>query len=259
MFTLNKRNGVLSSRAIVNAIDPGVYDFDMALKKMDLTLDHMRFRLIIIGANTSRFNFFKFDKEFYRFNFEQLPAKIKLIHRFAQFKAASLAKLNLPIFKPTAYDGITFKLISNKYTSLFKLDPKSGQLDVESVNEADEVVSLVREDLNEDSELTLYALALVTELENNMTTLEYMCEILVDFKSFLSKLQHQSASGRESNVRFSSDQVTLRINENLDTVFFRCLAFTTNRFSPNAQTVVYNLESVNFVIDEFSGELKIVI
>lgn len=115
LFSLNRHNGVLSSRRIINAMLPGVYLFTIDLRlvnRSNLTADADRthFKLIILPPATSiahsavnyTANFYKFDREFYKFKAQSL-GHIRLVNRMQTIDAASSHK-------------IRFKLIENKFS-----------------------------------------------------------------------------------------------------------------------------------------------
>jgi hypothetical protein len=224
MFTLNKHNGVLSSRKIINAIEPGTYDFDISLKASN---DSMRLRLILIpppppsssaSSQSNILSYFKFDKEFYKFTYDESREFLGGVRLQNRFKSKKIM--------PKDYD-VTFKLISNDH--MFSIDKKSGKLYVNNNNNNSSDANVLGH-LNEDMELTLYVLALV-DLKNNANfTLEYMCEIQVDFKSYLN----HSSSNRKflvfgKKIPQSEQHLTLNVRQNyLDMIVYKFLAFMVN-------------------------------
>lgn len=242
MFTLNKHNGVLSSRKVINALESGMYDFDIILRPSN---ESMRLRLILIPPSSALLNYFKFDKEFYKFSYEKL-GNVRLQTRFKSKKTT--ANMMPPL---NSYD-VTFKLISNeKYSHLFKLNKTSGKLSYDENSHIEPHIT--KNDLNEDMELTLYVLALV-DLKTHNFTLEYMCEIQVDFKAYFNT---KNATLKQSNQMFSFERTNqpLKIKEHLNMVIYRFLAFTS--LLENA--IIYKMnDQEHFVIDESNGELKLI-
>ena len=110
LFSLNKHNGVLSSRKTINSMLPGVYLFTVSLKlanksNMSVEADKTHFKLIILPPNNAvtsnhSSNFYKFDREFYKFKLRNL-GQLKLIN-----------KLKL---QNMTHHKIRYKLIENKF------------------------------------------------------------------------------------------------------------------------------------------------
>lgn len=110
LFSLNKHNGVLSSRKVINSMLPGVYLFTVGLRlanksNISVEADKTHFKLIILpptSAVTSNqsSNFYKFDREFYKFKLKNL-GQLKLTNKFK--------------FHNMTQHKIRFKLIENKF------------------------------------------------------------------------------------------------------------------------------------------------
>ena len=244
-FSLSRHTGVLSSRTIINALKPGVYEFDIDLRSSSSigVVDKLKFKLIVLSPPSLHlFGLFKFDKEFYKLDYEDsehLPLSLKLVHRPRKIESKF---------------ETSFKLISNRYGFLFSLHANNGQLTVErdyliKKSHNRELESL-RADLNEDYELTLYALALVQH--TNKTTLEYMCEIQVDFRSVFTSKTLVFGKEYTNNLKLSEPTV--------NTTVFRCLAFVVYDWPEKTVTtnrILYALKHDHFEIEESSGEIRL--
>ena len=240
LFTLSKHNGVLSSRKIINFMLPGVYSFGVRLSAINRTepIDSMQFKLIILPPNSwlrnsskPVYNYFKFDKEFYKFRASADSAaelgEIKLVNRYQNLKATSkLYNLNIVPKLSSSY-RVKYRLVESKFelSEMFMLDEQTGALSLKSKN-----VSLERlkPHLNEDCELGVFALASV-QIEANF--LEYMCEMHIDFKALLYEKQAKTSKkveAKDSNelIKFSQSEHRLRIYENQSpkTIIYRFAA-----------------------------------
>jgi hypothetical protein len=120
LFSLNRNNGVLSSRKVLNSMLPGVYLFTIALRLANrstnatstVEADRTQFKLIILPsaqsiANSNQTsNFYKFDREFYKFKANNL-GHVRLINRLK-----SHANISFSTHK------IRFRLIENKFCKI---------------------------------------------------------------------------------------------------------------------------------------------
>ena len=173
------------------------------------------------------YNFFKYDKEFYKFHYETIGS-IKLINRYANLKPTSkLYSLNvLPKLEDSNFK-VSFRLVSSNLfavNDLFELNESTGVLRLKSQNLT---FDAVKSELNEDFEMTLYALARVGPLE-------YMCEIQVDFKALFNQHERPQTPPNHTSdgvgLAFGRALHTLKLNENtrINTVIFKFVAITTD-------------------------------
>lgn len=213
LFSLNKHNGVLSSRKVINSMLPGVYLFTIALKVVNRTnhsvaveADRTHFKLIVlppsntIASNFTTGNFYKFDREFYKFKINNL-GNIKLVNRIKYFNTSQQHQ-----------HRIKFKLIENKFNSkqrLITLDEKTGQLKLNSNSS-----SIDFDDNSDDTEIVLYALATVDLHRRNSTSilsrLEYMCEIYIETASpFMLSSSSSTTRNPMSSMSSGSDEIRI--------------------------------------------------
>ena len=217
LFSLNKHNGVLSSRKIINLILPGVYLFNITLKISPkqpksspsnqtqpirkVTVDQMQFRLVILPPNSLLkpsykyiYNYFKFDKEFYKFKFNLSSSssskmialgQVNLMNKFGKIKSSP---------KPDSYQ-IEYKLSENKFChrasisnssiySMLTLNATSGLLSMRNEFKYEDLKPY----LNDVNELVVYATATANmdalvsnQRANALSRLEYTCEININF------------------------------------------------------------------------------
>ncbi|CAF0806124.1 unnamed protein product [Brachionus calyciflorus] len=249
LFLLNKHNGVLSSRKIINYMNPGVYNFNISLKVLSKNeqnetvvspiLDSVKFKLIILPAVTSlkneiNKNDFKFEKEFYKFKFNKSNNKLGVVRVVNKFNKS----LNF---------SVEYKLVDNKFkilNDLFKLDEES----LTFLNNANKIKPY----LNEDNEIVINLLCLVSM---QYGSLEFMKEIVVDFSSHInSEPQVIKISPIRTSIQFPKIQQSLRIYENLPkgTVIFKIMTITESH-----DEISYFLENENFILDQKTGLLKV--
>jgi len=218
LFSLNKRNGVLSSRKI-NVMLPGVYLFNIRIKSnSSLTnsndlpyeiLDSMMFKLIILPPNNflksnfkNLYNYFKFNREYYKFKVdnnqkslnqtEQIDlGQLKLINKFQPPKN-NLQQQQQKRQTTTKNFKIGYKLIENKQINsmmnLFDLNTKTGLLRFK-LEQNNKSIELIKPYLKNEYEFVIYALATVNIENLNSTSsnnLEYICEIIINFKPISS-------------------------------------------------------------------------
>jgi hypothetical protein len=216
LFLLNKHNGVLSSRKIINEMLPGVYQFEIELNFANETskvatsdlvkqessviwqrIDLMVFKLIVLPPNSavrneSKYlqNHFKFERDFYKFFINSTMTSesgdIKPIGRISLEQKSNLTseqQKTVHIYHPI------FTLAPMKYSldHLIQLDSISGILYFR--NSINESVNLAKEWLNDQNELLVHAIATVKYESMSYgkvyNILEYMCEIRIDFNSIL--------------------------------------------------------------------------
>lgn len=272
LFSLNKHNGVLSSRKVINSMLPGVYMFNIRIKTNSShsaeapfeILDSMTFKLIILPPNNflkanckTLYNYFKFNREYYKFRVDKVNntayevGQIKLINKFQPPKYMQhqqQSNFRISSFK------IEYKLIESKHIkpllSMFDLNANNGQLTFKIENASS--IEYIKPYLKNENEFVVYALASVSIENNNNSssrlnnTLEYMCEIIIDFKSLLSANKNEKNSHNHSKnqlmqlekngefIRFGSIEHSLKIIEtirNLNISIYRFIAFmhTTER------------------------------
>jgi len=270
LFSLNKHNGVLSSRKIINVMLPGVYLFNIRIKSnSSLTssndlpyeiLDSMMFKLIILPPNNflkpnfkNLYNYFKFNREYYKFKVDNQKSlnqteqidlgQLKLINKFQP------PKNNLQQRQTATANNfkIDYKLIENKQTNsmmnLFDLNAKTGWLRFK-LEQNNKSIELIKPYLKNEYEFVIYALASVNIENLNSTSsnnLEYICEIIIDFKPLLASsslindkdLQDKNYLVQlEKNgefVKFGSKQHSLKLIENrknLNLEIYRFVAFS---------------------------------
>jgi hypothetical protein len=265
LFSLNKFNGVLSSRKVINSLLPGVYLFNIKLKFSAKWIDSMRFKLIILPANdllsaTSKYlyNHFKFDKEFYKFQIMD-SNRVNLINKHDYYKQMNTNRLfKLP--KLSNY-SISYKLISgnrNPIHQLLTINEQTGVITyTNSTLDENELKSM----LNKNEELVGYILAKV-QLESN-NSLEYMCELSFSFKQIDDRhesIVHRTDSNQaESLIQFGKSLYKLQLKQKLkaNIPVFRFIAWTDHL--DDLFHVKYSLlddESNSFEIDLRTGQLK---
>ncbi len=197
---------------------PGVYTFNIRIKTNSShstevhfeILDSMTFKLIILSANNflkvnckTLYNYFKFNREYYKFrvldkqntNSVYEVGQIKLINKFQPPKYGQQHQQQQSSSKLSSFK-IEYKLIESKHIkslfSMFDLNVSSGQLTFKIENATS--IELIKPYLKNENELIVYALASVSieNNNNNMSssrlnnTLEYMCEIIIDFRALLA-------------------------------------------------------------------------
>lgn len=259
LFTLNKHNGVLSSRKILNLILPGVYLFNISLKPSgpksrlgEHAINSMQFKLIIIPPNSMLkpqskylYNYFKYDKEVYKFNISRAASthlgRVKLVNKYTKLTSSP---------KSDTF-SIRYSLLNNKFNdslySQFVVDEQSGQLSLQSLNLP---VSTLKKYLNEDNEISFYVLAqvyldgLVTSSKyRSLKVLEYTAEVNVNFESYIleniEQEKHSSSQTSEtetlessSDIWFGRDVYELELNNHIEanTRLHRFQAIADSRF-----------------------------
>jgi hypothetical protein len=229
LFTLNKHNGVLSSRKIINLVLPGVYTFTVTLKISfkkqsnnsndtaiavitKIPVDQTQFKLVVLPPNSAvkpafkyLYNYFKFDREFYKFKAAQNVTSlghISLLNKYARLKSSPNAS-SFQIEYELA--GSKFKNASSIYSKL-TLNRTNGQLVIDmSALRLEEL----RPYLNDENELVVYGLArvgldaLMTKTSaRGLNRLEYSCEISISFSQLVE--EHEARARIVSNKGTSS-------------------------------------------------------
>lgn len=247
LFSLSKHNGVLSSRRVINALLPGVYLFTIGLRLADhsnstVEADRAHFKLIVLppassisNQNQQTGNFYKFDREFYKFKLNQQLGPIRLVNRIKTMNQSVGGE-----------HTIRFKLIENKFGSkaaAISLDERTGEIRINTSALVDSLPSVsptsATFDSDDSTELVLYALATVDLTQNNrrnnnnnslLNRLEYMCEIYIDLSSAAALLStstppksdtgrsqsSSTATANEKTIRLVPASARLRLEETLD-------------------------------------------
>ena len=268
LFLLNKHNGVLSSRKVINEMVPGVYSFTIRLRSTYAAnvIDSMVYKLIILPENdllenNSKLlnNYFKFSREFYKFKPENGSSSI------GQIKLVNKAVRSSPPIVDLSRLSKKYSLIesqSSKVTAvlnLLTLNQTTGQLALKSSVSLDSIIKL----LAPKYEFVLYALGSVLIKQHNQTNeLKYMCEILLDLKSYREADKQPTVQASKKLIRFGRPQHFLKFNENLkvNSVIYKFAAILMNdlSFTSNIR-VIYSIEERQyFKIESNTGRLILV-
>jgi hypothetical protein len=318
LFSLNKHNGVLSSRKIINLILPGVYLFNVTLKishkpqnnQTNVTnvekvaVDSMQYRLVILPPNSMLkpafkylYNYFKFDKEFYKFKFNPTNqtaqaisfGQINLLNKYVKLKSSP---------KPSSF-VIEYEFAENKFSSnassiysRFQMNRTSGQVSIDLSRGSFKVDDL-KPYLNDEYELVLYAVArvrmdsLVTNHKaHSLSKLEYTCEININCNQFVIEnevhvvnkakktdeedLKHEEniAEDPSALINFGSSGYSLKVDANIrpNTKLYRFVALLNpSKLGIQNSTVpkIHYFMSTNtnldstFAINSQTGELTL--